>query len=293
MEFKRIGLIVRRQDQRALNATQNLSEWLIDQGAAVTVADEVVNRARFPSAIDQREQDRIPDDQDLIVVLGGDGTFIAAARALNGRPIPMLGINMGRLGFLTEIPDDATISTLKEVLAGHYRIEKRMMLTASVVRDGQEVFSRRVLNDVVIHKGELARIIEFEVAINNQFVFTSRADGLIVATPTGSTAYALSAGGPIIHPSIDAILLVPICPHTLTNRPIAVPGDGSIAITLAPDNLQRLLTLDGQTGFNLKNSDQVHLKKARSPLLVLHAPDRNYYEVLKRKLRWGAPLEED
>ncbi|MEO5377565.1 MAG: NAD(+) kinase [Magnetococcus sp. DMHC-6] len=283
-----IGMITKRSDPSAVAATGQLAHWLFRRGIQVTVSCETAKAAEIPATIAAiRNQEDVPEKQDLVVVIGGDGTFIAAARAVGCRDVPLLGINMGRLGFLTDIRDADMLTTLEEVLAGRFRVESRMLLAISVVRNKQEVLCQQVLNDMVLHKGELARMIEFDVTIDDQFVFTSRADGLIVSTPTGSTAYALSAGGPIIHPSLDAILLVPICPHTLSNRPIAVPGQGNIGITLARDGRDRLLTLDGQDCFPLECNDQIFIRRAQQRLRLLQAPNHSYYEVLRNKLRWG------
>ncbi|MBF0161121.1 MAG: NAD(+)/NADH kinase [Magnetococcales bacterium] len=307
--MQNIGIITKKSDPHALEATKKLAQWLHEQERQVTVTLDTALAVDIPLAIaKRRHQDELPQDQDLIVVIGGDGTFLAAFRAVGIRTIPLLGINMGRLGFLTEVPLDAMLPTLTKVLAGQYRIEGRMLLTVSVFRHGEEVLSHCVMNDVVLHKGALARMIEFQVSIDDQFVFSARADGLIIATPTGSTAYALSAGGPILHPAIDALLMAPICPHTLTNRPIAVPGLGSIRITFTskPGNNpvtapggrssqstewhDRLLTLDGQTGFHLMEGDTILVRRSPHRLQVLHAPTRNYYTVLREKLHWGEQL---
>lgn len=292
--MQNIGIITKRSDPHAVEATKDLARWLRARKRNVTVTLETARAANIPQEIaESRNQDDLPEGQDMIAVIGGDGTFLAAFRAIGSKEIPMLGINMGRLGFLTEVPHDAMLPTMAEVLAGHYRVGVRMLLTVTVFRLGEEVLSHCVMNDVVLHKGELARMIEFQVAIDGQFVFSARADGLIIATPTGSTAYALSAGGPILHPSIDALLLVPICPHTLTNRPIAVPGLGTVRITLAQtsclaaENMDRLLTLDGQTGFHLMDGDDIVVRRSPHRLQILHAPNHNYYAVLREKLRWG------
>ncbi|MEO5348782.1 MAG: NAD(+)/NADH kinase [Magnetococcus sp. YQC-3] len=297
--MQKIGIITKKSDPLAREATKKLAQWLRNQRKEVTVSTETAMGADIPLEVAQRRpQDEIPEGQDMIAVIGGDGTFLAAFRAIGKREIPLLGINMGRLGFLTEVPQESMLTTMAEVLAGHYRVEVRMLLNVSVFRQGDEVLSHCVMNDVVLHKGTLARMIEFQVAIDKQFVFSARADGLIVATPTGSTAYALSAGGPILHPAIDALLLTPICPHTLTNRPIVVPGLGSISITLTNkpvgstptshrEQKDRLLTLDGQTGFALLDGDRILVRRSSHRLQVLHAPDRNYYTVLREKLHWG------
>ncbi|MBF0357949.1 MAG: NAD(+)/NADH kinase [Magnetococcales bacterium] len=284
-----IGIITKLSDPKALKATAQLAKWLHKQGCKVTITKEAAQDTgiakKIATPLNQKE---LPIGRDLVVVIGGDGTFIAAFRAVGSADTPLLGINMGRLGFLTEVPQDAMLSTMAEVLEGRYHIEKRMLLSVSIQRDDKEILKHLVLNDAVIHKGALARMLELQVAIDELFVFSSRADGLIIASPTGSTAYSLSAGGPIIHPALNTILLVPICPHTLANRPIAVPGDGLISVTLCKESSQdQRLTLDGQTGFPLLNGDKILIKKAKHKLKVLHAMNRNYYSVLRDKLRWG------
>ncbi|MGN7611294.1 NAD(+)/NADH kinase [Magnetococcales bacterium HHB-1] len=284
---RRVGIITKLSEERARQAALGLVTWFLDRDIIPTLTKETLRDGRLPKGCDCRPQDDLSRGQDLLVVLGGDGTFLVAARTLKEENIPILGINMGRLGFLTEVPDTDMFSTLKDVLAGRYRIEKRVMFSVEVERRGEKVLQQRVLNDAVIHKGELARMIEFEVEVDRQFVFSSRADGLILSTPTGSTAYALSAGGPIVHPALEAILMVPICPHTLANRPILVPGQGEVAITMVADDAERLLTLDGQSGFVLEDGDRLLIRQSRHRLRLLHAPERNYYDILRRKLRWG------
>ncbi|MBF0285602.1 MAG: NAD(+) kinase [Magnetococcales bacterium] len=286
--LQRIGLITKLADQRAMESAGRLAEWLHARGREVAVTHETAAYLRLPEEVAQRRKpEEVPEGQDLVVVIGGDGTFIGAARTVGGGAVPLLGINMGRLGFLTEIPRHVMIPTLEKVLAGHYRIEERMTLETTVWREGGVALRQRVINDVVVHKWELARMIEFEVSVDGQFVFSSRADGLIASTPTGSTAYALSAGGPIMHPSLEAMLLVPICPHTLSNRPIAIPGSGVVEIGLVPDNLSRQVTLDGQTAFPLADGDRITIQRSPHPLKVLHLTERNYYDILRQKLRWG------
>ncbi len=284
-----IGIITKLSDPKALKATAKLAKWLHKQGCKVTITKETAKDAKIAKKIaSPASQEKLPHNSDLVVVIGGDGTFIAACRAVGTTGTPLLGINMGRLGFLTEVTKDAMLTTMAEVLAGRYQIEKRMLLAVRIKRKNKEILKHLVLNDAVIHKGALARMLEYQVAIDNQFVFSSRADGLIIASPTGSTAYSLSAGGPIIHPTLNTILLVPICPHTLTNRPIAVPGEGIIAVTLSKESSHdQRLTLDGQTGFPLRDGDKLLIKQSKHQLRVLHADNRNYYSVLREKLRWG------
>ncbi|ABK44272.1 NAD(+) kinase [Magnetococcus marinus MC-1] len=283
-----IGLVTKLSDPMAIRATSELTEWLNKQHRRVTVTAEAAKAANIsPKLAAIKPLEDIGEGQDLVIVLGGDGTFIGAARDVLRWKVPVLGVNMGRLGFLTEVSYDEMYDNLKEVFAGHYNVEDRMMLTAFIRRESGEVLSHHVLNDVVAHKGHLARMMEFQVSINGQHVFTSRADGLIVATPTGSTGYSLSAGGPIIHPRLDTIIINPICPHTLSNRPIAVPGDGQISFRLTQNEPDRLLTLDGQTGVPLLDGDEIVIRKSDRSLRVIHSPDRNYYDILRKKLHWA------
>ncbi|MBF0132529.1 MAG: NAD(+)/NADH kinase [Magnetococcales bacterium] len=285
--MKNIGIITKRSDPMALEASAQLASWLHENGLKVTVSIETARDAGIDRDIASGvPQSKIPVDCDLVVVIGGDGTFIAATRAVGDRNTPLMGVNVGRLGFLTEVAMDQMISTLSQILSGRYNEEYRTLLDVAVVRNGEQVLKTRVLNDAVVHKEALARMMECNVAIDDVFAFSTRSDGLILSTPTGSTAYALSAGGPIIHPALDAILLVPICPHTLANRPIAVPGNGCVTVTLAHDGLDRLLTLDGQAGFALFDGDKVLVRQSRHKLRVLHAEDRDYFSVLRDKLHW-------
>ena len=224
---------------------------------------------------------------DLVIVLGGDGTFIHAARLAAGRPVPILGINLGSLGFMTEISSRETFAALDEVLAGRFTSESRMKLACRLVRADQVIFQDEVLNDVVINKGALARIGDHEMLVGGQYVTTFKADGVIVATPTGSTAYSLSAGGPIVHPTVDAIILTPICPHALTQRPIVVPGIQSVSVVLKGDAEEFYLTLDGQAGLALQSGDRLEVKRSQNRVVLVRNPRLDYFGMLRQKLRWG------
>jgi len=224
---------------------------------------------------------------DLVIVLGGDGTFIHAARLAAGRPVPILGINLGSLGFMTEISSRETFVALDEVLAGRFTSESRMKLACRLVRADQVIFQDEVLNDVVINKGALARIGDHEMLVGGQYVTTFKADGVIVATPTGSTAYSLSAGGPIVHPTVDAIILTPICPHALTQRPIVVPGSQSVSVVLKGDAEEFYLTLDGQAGLALQSGDRLEVKRSENRVVLVRNPRLDYFGMLRQKLRWG------
>jgi NAD+ kinase len=223
----------------------------------------------------------------LILVLGGDGTMIATARLMGDAEVPVLGVNFGGLGYLAEFRIEELYSALESILSGSYRLDRRVMLDVELLRGDKSVTSNRVLNDVVINKSALARIIEIEAYLNQQFVNSFRADGLIISTPTGSTAYNLSAGGPVIYPSMNAVVITPICPFTLSNRPIVVPDDAVIELCLKTDHEDVALTLDGQVGFPLKFEDRVVIRKSQTTFSLVQPMNRNYFDVLRDKLRWG------
>ena len=224
---------------------------------------------------------------EMVLVLGGDGTLLGVARNMPPKPVPILGINLGSLGFLTEITLADIDAVLTQVLEGSYEVEPRMMLRAQIIRGRKRISSQRLLNDVVINKSALARILEMNLKIDRQFVAKYYADGLIVSTPTGSTAYSLSAGGPIVLPSLKAFCITPICPHALTNRPLVVPDSVRIQVTLEAGAENVYCTMDGQIGLPLCAGDRlsVHRSKASLPLIV--SPQRNYFNILREKLRWG------
>ena len=224
---------------------------------------------------------------DLVVVLGGDGTLLKAARLYGHQEAPILGVNLGGLGFLTEISLDELRLLFEGILQGDYQTENRMVLTARIVREGEVYPVIPFLNDVVINKGALARIIDLETSIGGQFLTSYRGDGLIVATPTGSTAYNLSAGGPILHPALKTILLTPICPFTLTNRPIILQDDAVIDIRLGTKASEVWLTFDGQVGYPLNAGDVVRVQKAVKSIRLIKTPFKNYFEILRTKLKWG------
>lgn len=229
--------------------------------------------------------DRIGEVIDLAIVLGGDGTLLGVARMLTPHHVPLIGVNAGRLGFLADVSTD-NIGMINDILDGRYQAEERFLLAATIVRDGQTLVKRLALNDAVVNKGELARLIEFETYIDGQLVSGSRADGVIIATPTGSTAYAMSAGGPILHPTLAAIVVVPICPQTLSNRPIVVHSSCHVEIVLVSDQSAHV-TFDGQSNFGVRNGDRLGVRRAETPLVLLHPEGRNHYEVLRQKLHWG------
>lgn len=286
----RIGIVLKPHQPEALKTICELVEWLAERGIKVVGGPEL-ERERIEHQtgcpVDEVTQDNLAANVDLILVLGGDGTMIATARMVGDQEIPVIGVNYGGLGYLAEFRIEELYAGLEAVLSGNYRLDKRVMLEVELRRDDTVVTSNRVLNDVVINKSALARIIEIEASFNRQFVNSFRADGLIVSTPTGSTAYNLSAGGPVIFPSMNAVVITPICPFTLSNRPIVVPDDGEIELQLKTDQEEVALTLDGQVGFPLKVDDRIMIRKSRTTFNLIQPSSRNYFDVLRDKLRWG------
>jgi len=232
-------------------------------------------------------REAMADKVELLIVLGGDGTLLSAARALHANKVPILAVNLGGLGFLTSITLNELYPVLAQVLAGEHRTSERMMLEAEVFHNGKASGRQRALNDAVANKAARARMLEFDVYVDRDHVGRYRADGIIVATPTGSTAYSLAAGGPIIHPDLDAFVITPICPHMLTNRPLVIPGTARVELDFAPAEEPVYLTLDGQVGFQLDPADRVAITKSASKVVVVRPPKKTYFEILRNKLRWG------
>jgi NAD+ kinase len=288
--IRRVGVVIKPHQQDALKTICRLVEWLHERAIELVGGPEV-DRERIEHEtgcpIETVESERLGASVDLMVVLGGDGTMIATARTLGDSEVPVLGINYGSLGYLAEFKVDEMFPALESILKGDFRLDKRVMLAAELTRGDKRLLHTRVLNDVVISKSALARIIELEARLNAQFVNSFRADGLIVSTPTGSTAYNLSAGGPIIYPSMNAVVITPICPFTLSNRPIVVPDDALIELSLKTPDEEVALTLDGQVGFPLEAGDRVLIRKSRTTFNLIQPTNRNYFEVLRDKLRWG------
>lgn len=281
--MKRIGIIGKSGRPEPAEIAKDIIPWLRERDAEVFVDIETSQSLGIKGYL----RSEIPKLVDLVLVLGGDGTMLSVARLVCERGIPILGINLGGLGFITEVQKTEVYDALERVFAGQYTLEERLMLNAYVVRHGERISGYTTLNDVVINKGALARIIELETSIDKRYVTTFRADGLIVATPTGSTAYCLSAGGPILFPTLESIVLIPICPHTLTNRPIVLPDIVSIEITLKSLVEDVFLTLDGQVGFSLRQNDTVIIEKSPYKTRLLIPFERDFFEVLRTKLRWG------
>ncbi len=288
--IKRIGVVVKPHQPDALATLCRLTEWLNARGIKI-IGSLDVDRERIEHetgcVVETVKAEDLAEGVDLMLVLGGDGTMIATARMLGDKEVPVIGVNYGGLGYLAEFPIKELFPALEAILNGHYQVEPRVMLAAELRRGEELVTKTRVLNDVVMNKSALARIIEIEAYLNDQFVNSFRADGLIVSTPTGSTAYNLSAGGPVIYPSMNAIVITPICPFTLSNRPIVVPDNSFIEVRLKTRNEEVALTLDGQVGCPLQAGDRIIIRKSKTTFNLVQPANKNYFDVLRDKLRWG------
>lgn len=280
---QRLGIITKPGEPRAAELAARIAEWAAARGVSLVVNNPL---ADFPSETNPAADNDIACC-DLLVALGGDGTMISTVRLVSGRGTPVLGINLGTLGYLTEFSVENAMSALESVARGDYHVVKRMLLEWQVLRDGTPVGSGSALNDVVVNKSALARIIEIDCSVGSDYVTTYRADGLIVATPTGSTAYNLSAGGPIIAPEAEVISICPICPHTLTNRPLVLPYDVEIKLRLNTRDAEVMLTSDGQTGMPLLAGDRVEITRSPRTFNTVSAKDRDYFEILRSKLKWS------
>lgn len=278
-QINSVGIVVKPGHAEARATADELSTWLKSRGIGQSGEPVSADEIRADSALSL--------NADLIVVLGGDGTMISTARMIGDADVLVLGINYGSLGYLTDFRIEEMFPALESITTGQYEIDRRVMLDAEHWRDNEKLAAGRVLNDVVINKAALARIIEIDVNLNGLFVNSFRADGLIVSTPTGSTAYNLSAGGPIIYPSMNAVVLTPICPFTLTNRPIVVPDTAEIELTLDNENEGVVLSLDGQTGYPMEAQDRVVIRKSKTTFNLVQPANRNYFDVLRDKLKWG------
>jgi NAD+ kinase len=279
-----VGLFVKWHQQDAVRLAGEVAAWLAARGIEVlvdeTLAAELPAARSCPAAA-------IAAEVDLFIVLGGDGTLLSVSRLIEARRTPILGINLGSLGFLTEVTRAETIPVLEQLLAGNLEVSERLRLDVTIRRGGMEVARYRVLNDLVINKGALARIIDMEAWVDDAYLTTFKADGLIVATPTGSTAYNLAAGGPIISPALHCLVISPICPHMLTNRPIIVSDEALIRIEVKFQNEEVALTADGQIGMPLLGGDVVEIRRSAHPALLVLSPTKDYFQILRTKLKWG------
>jgi len=283
--IRSVGIISKPKKEEVAAIVPPLLAWLRARGLKVLYDQETA--ACIPSAGDGLPRETLAKEVDLLLVFGGDGTLLAAARSLDERSIPILPVNLGGLGFLTSVTLGELYPLLEQVLEGKHRISERMLLQAELIRAGRIVHARRALNDAVLNKAALARMAEFDLHIDDTYVCSYRGDGLIISTPTGSTAYSLAAGGPILYPVLQAFIITPICPHTLTNRPLVVPDTARIRVDCRAGEEAIYLTLDGQVGIEMKHGDQVTVRKAPSLLHLVRPPRKNYFEILRSKLKWG------
>jgi NAD+ kinase len=283
--FKRIGVISRPRRSNIAEVVPPLLRWLQERGLQSVYDVETATVLKSGTAGMTRHQ--VAQESDLLLVLGGDGTILAASREAAHHDIPILPINMGSLGFLTSFTVDELYPALESALAGQAKMEERVLLDVERAHNGELLTQQRVLNDAVVHKGTLARMIEVELHINGAFVCRYRADGLIVATPTGSTAYSLSAGGPIVQPGVASILVTPICPHTLSDRPVVIQDSSVIELLVSQSSDSVFLTLDGQTGVPMQLGDRVRIVRSKERLKLIQPPNKTYFEILRNKLKWG------
>lgn len=282
--MKKIGIFAKVQDPRCREVACELLCWLRDRGLTPLVEKRL---SRYLESEDGVEGEEIPSLADLVVVLGGDGTLISVARLVGKREVPILGVNLGSLGFLTEIPVSGIYAALESYLSGAYTISERMMLSVELLRGDMKIGTWEALNDAVINKGAPAKIVTMDASVDGSFLATFKADGLIVSSPTGSTGYSLSANGPIVDPTLDCLLITPICSHTLTNRPIVMGAGTEITITLDSQVENVMLTLDGQVGIPLEYLDVIVVRKAEHRTHLIMSENTDYYEVLRTKLKWG------
>ena len=286
-EFKTIALIGKYQSPEVAEAVLRLANYLRGLGIAVLIEQGTASSTGLTAGFTVASYDEIGARADLAVVLGGDGTLLNSACRLASYNVPLAGVNQGRLGFLTDISREVALDKIGEILQGRYTEESRILLDAEVLRGGQRVFHTVALNDVVVNKGELGRMIEFDLRVDGEFVYTQRSDGMIVSTPTGSTAYALSANGPILHPSVEGIALVPMCPHALTARPITLPDHCCIEIVLLPPHHSRV-HFDGQSRYDTRAGDTVRITRSPHRVRLLHPPGYSYFAMLREKLHWSS-----
>jgi NAD+ kinase len=278
----KIGLVVKIDDEATAKAKE-LGRWLTRRGISVLFKEGSENGGEqftIPKSLS-------PSDLDCVFVLGGDGTFLSAVRWIGDQSIPIIGIKFGEVGFLAEITEEDLYTAAEAILKKRYTIYPRMRLLVKVLKDQKEIAQETVLNDLVINKGALARLALIKTYINNNYLTAYRADGLIISTPTGSTAYSLAAGGPIVHPSVPSILLSPICPFTLTNRPLIVPDNSIIKMKLSEKNTDIRLTCDGQVGMEIDEHHTIIVAKGKFPVQMISLPDKDYFDVLKAKLKWS------
>jgi NAD+ kinase len=285
MAIKKIGIVSKPKKAEIREIVPQLVEWLHKRDIEVSIDKETGSILESSEKCLTRNE--LPGKVDLLVVLGGDGTLLAAARALYRHEVPIFAVNLGDLGFLTVITRDELYPALEGVLSGDYRSERRVQIEGELVRADEALSTFRALNDVVLNKGAIARIQDFEVYADGEFISNYKSDGLIVSTPTGSTAYSLAAGGPVVSPTVEAFIVTPICAHTLTNRPLVLQDSANIEIVVKSQREAAYLTVDGQVGIATHSEDIIRVRKSDSVVELIQPPQRNYYEILRQKLKWG------
>lgn len=281
---KTVHVVCKRAKEDAIRIAGELCKTF-ENTLNILVEEETARKLGYDKTF---EMEHVGEGANLIIVLGGDGTLLNVSRHGKRKEVPILGVNLGGLGFLTETSVEELPATLAKVLKGDFGISKRIMLDVSVKREGDSIFSITLLNDAVITKDALARIIDIETYVNDEYLTTYKADGLILSTPTGSTGYSLAAGGPLLYPSLSNIIVTPICPHTLTNRPIILPENVEVRAQLKSKEEKVVLTIDGQVGFPLQYDDEVTIKKSSHTVNLIKSSSRGYFEILRTKLKWGA-----
>jgi len=281
--MRRVGIVIKRGRAEAAELGRALATWLEERQRSVLLDRESAAVLGAGPGVSKEE---VAANADLIIVLGGDGTLLSVVRHLGGRPVPIMGVNLGGLGFLTSVTVDELYPVLASVLEGNCRVDRRMMLQATLA--GDRTRSWAVLNEVVVAKAALARMIDVHTWIDDEFVCTYKADGLIVSTPTGSTAYSLSAGGPIVHPAVGVMVLSPICPHTLSNRPMVLADSSVVRVSVeSADRQEVLISFDGQVSVPIRAGEEIEIRKAAGSVALVQCPGRSYFGVLRSKLRWG------
>lgn len=280
--IKKIGLIINYYKQQPIKLGMELINWLEKNQIEVLCPIDEAKELNLKNGVSQEE---FCKNVDIVIVLGGDGTLLRAARFVAGCQIPLLGVNLGHLGFLTEIEEVEIYPFIEKILAGEYKVEERMMLKATIQRDNRNIATFCALNDFVINKGSFARLISLETYLADELVNSYSSDGVIVSTPTGSTAYSLSAGGPIVDPSLDVCIITPICPHTLDSRPLVIPPEKIIKVIIKAVRTDAMLTVDGQHGYQLKNNDIILISKAKYVTTLIKVKGRSFFDILREKLR--------
>lgn len=287
---KNIGVVVNPHRSNIASMAKELVGWLMDKGCKVWIEEDAALAVGQPDLATPATE--LGNKVNLLIALGGDGTLLYAAHLISKKDTPILGVNLGSLGFLTGVPKDELYEVLSHILEDRFEYDRRMMLKAEVLRGESSILSYEALNDVTIHMGEIARMITLDISIEGEYLGTYAADGVVVATPTGSTAYSLSAGGPILNSGMEALILTPICPHTLSIRPMVIPANHSIEIVLKDCTQDAILTVDGQKGFSLKQGDRILFSKAKNPLQLIKS-SKSFYELVRVKLGWGGLLQRE